>query len=330
MRNIVVRTLEDLLKGSNLETQKIFMVLEQREDVVVNETQNASSDDEILSRGANSESESARGANNESNRASEGVSEEDIKVRTEITNRSREKVLVLTRLGKSFVNTIVDHGCAEKIIEVALNGEDKIGSFPYPNIGLTKVVNCSRKSFFNTDGRIIDSKELLSYGIEYELFLDEDGEPIETLDPEEFELVWKQILRTSKKVENVNVSTKLTKPVLYWDNMTCAFNKEGKLMKMIGKSTSKEDRYLAQLLQIEWNINEEIFLEADRKVTENEDLLLEFLTGVQGSGNSGNGNRKGNAKGKSNPRFKNFKQAQPQPENDSKANAMNPNQDGDN
>lgn len=329
MRDIVVSTLEELVKGSNLETQKIFTVLNQREDVVVNETQSTICNEQELSRGTNCESRKDGRINSGSNQESERVNEENIQVSTEITTRSNEKVYVLTHLGKSFVNTIVDHACAEKVSELALNGEDRIGDFPYPNIGLTKIVNCSRKSFFNTDARIIDNDELLSYGIEYSLFEDENGEIIETLDAEEFRIVWQQILRASKKVDNVNVSTKLTKPVLYWDNMSCAFDENGKLMKIVGKTTSQDDRYMAQLLQATWNIENNIFLEADRRVTDNKDLLLEFLTRVQNStGNSGNKGGKSNNKGKNNPRFSKFKQSQPQPENNDKANALNPNQQG--
>lgn len=327
MQNIVIRTLEDLIKGSNLETQKIFTVLEQREDVVVNEAkENTINDEQSFERGED-ENGSVGSIDSTVYPTNERTANKTIEVKAEITNRSRGKVFVLTELGKSFVNTIIDHACAERVTETALNGEDKIGDYLYPNLGLTKLVNQSRKSFFNTDARIIDNEELLKYDVEYELFVDEDGDPIDTLNPDEFELIWKQILRVSRKVENVNVSTKLTKPVLYWDNMSCALNDRGEMMKIVGKTTTKEERYTAQLMKAKWNISESVFLEADRKVTSNDELLLEFLTSVQGSNDNNSGDKKKGAnKGKDNPRYSKFKKSKgkPQPENDAKAVALNP------
>lgn len=332
MQTLVESTLKEILRGAPVESQRIFNICEQREDVVISEEGNEGSQS---TDGTGEDSKSkGKGENNvktDKTKSSYAGTFEEVsdRVKVEVTNRFRGKVYELTPFGKKFVNTIVDHACGDKITDLCLNGEDRIGDNLYPNIGLTKVVNHSWKSYFNQDSRILENGNIINYNVNFDLFVDEDGEPYETLDAETFANTWKQILRISRTVDNTNVSTKLTKPVLMFNDINVAYNESRtQFYKKAGVATTLDERILAQIVKPTWNIQTEIFCEVDRKEVVAE-TLLDWLVGNIGNNNTSSGAKssKGSNKGKNNPRFKKFNtnKSNSQPENDDKANALNPN-----
>ena len=283
MKQTILRVLEEATKGVPDDLNILFHTVEREEAITLTDT-------EVLN---------AEGA--------------DASAERKIVRK--ERVKELTPLGKVFVNTMLDHAEAKKADELSMHDDHKIGEYSYPNIGLTKLINLSRRAFYNVDKFESNEGELLCYPEinADEFYYNEEGE-IEVMDVETFTNTWNRVLKNSKVLNTTSCNTKLNKPVLYWENVNVALNEAGELLKKVGTNPSRDERLLAQLSKATWLVDADMFL--TKGVTQLSDQAeLDWLIGL---GNTNNNNNHKGAKS-NNPRRNKFKQ------NNGRANAQNPN-----
>lgn len=352
MKGYIISALEYALTGVDEVDQNIFENYKNREEVkfhVANIEQECEEEEKDRKQSSNTDkNESGK------NEGDKRIDERGTHEQTEVVETFRRDVrrLKLTRTGKKLYNTMMDHCYCVRATDFDLDELFQIDRFPYPNINLTKLMNVSRRSFYDADAELFNEgreRMLLNYpkfdGMEVEDIEWEyhDGE-VELMDPEEFERTWKRIIRVSKRLNDVQMNQKLTKPVLYWENLKCAYDEQDRLVVRFGTTPTSEEKLLAQLIKPYWSLNPIQFGKPEREGHYSKLDIQEWLVSSQDSNkeqknnnkNSDNNNQSNkrnrlNNKGKKNNNNKNnntnnnnSNQAQPQPENNAKANANNP------
>lgn len=342
MKDYIVSSIRWALSGVDENDQNIFENYKIREEVkcdVTNIRQNeeAERDSEI-----NVEGEKLSGyINNDQsgeNSGAEGSNNELEGKQTEIVEEFRRdrKLVILTDTGKRFVNTMLDHCVCKKAIDLNLTGNYCINSFKYPDIKLFKIVNLSRRTYFNTDAEIFDdSNERMIF--KYPFLADQDNDveweyidgEAEVMDPDEFNRTWRRIIRVSKRLDDsININKEITKPIVHWDKLTCAYNKNDELCVRFDASPSQDDLIFTAITQPYWRFDEKPFAKVKTESNYSQLDIQEWLMSKDKSNsNNSNSNRSNNSNNRQKNVSKNKNKSNgQQPVNDSKANALNPNQ----
>lgn len=269
MKNYIIEALEYALQGVSETDQNIFENYKVREEVVVNVEENGSNSrvEEAQEGGNYLSTNKFTDPDDVSARKNEGdqeTSEEEIEqpCATETFRRDVTR-LVLTREGKKFVNTMLDHCYCRRSTELDLNDLYPIDNYKYADINLYKILNQSRYSYFDTEAELFDGEDerrtLLEYplfkknldDIEWEYHLNE----VEIMTPDQFEKAWRRIVRVSKRIDDsTSVNKTLTKNVLYWNDIKCAFTKNDELVVRFGTTTSDDELQLIHLLKPVWKV----------------------------------------------------------------------------
>ena len=318
IKNIIIEGLKYALEGVSELDQNIFENYRMREEVENNVT---TTKDNNETRGCeegcdrpsviNAEDDGNAGSENE--RAnSEREQEEEVSCNAtqgRLQYRRDVQVQVLTNDGKRFVNNMLDGYYSEKANDRDFDNRYGIGEFPYPNLNLFRLINVTRRNFYNAEAEILDgtkSAYLIEYpqhkelvDIDFELI---DDEP-EFMDPEEFERTWKRIIRVSPRIDSsVQVNTNITNPVKYWNDIKCAYDVLGMAVKY-GETPTYDEYMFAKLMQPKWRINPDAFTRIETKVPRtNKADIMEWLFKAPNSNNNSTEKKKKNSNNNSSRR----------------------------
>ena len=311
IKNIIIEGLKYALDGVSEWDQNIFENLKMREEVENNVTTTEENNNNQGREGGCQEC-SAINASNDGNagRENEGADSEERNAQVgcnstsgRIQYRRETNVQVLTRTGKKFVNNILDGYHSEKANIFDFTNQFRIGEFLYPNLNVFKLVNVTRRNFYNADAELLSGQEKDYYIVypghcEYEdidFELHEDNDMPEFMDPDEFERTWKRIIRVSSRIgSDTQVNTKLSKPVTYLNDIKCAYTNDGLAVKY--SETPTYDEYMfAHLMKPWWKGDVDRFTRIDSKVPRFDRLdVMEWLFKTPGNGNKSNTNSSNN------------------------------------
>lgn len=350
IRHLAVLTLEHLLSGVDEEHQDIFEILTKTEEICYENEQTTTTREEEYDenikfitgddnvRGNSEITESHQRVNGEID------SNESKVVGTAKTTR-KVNVKVLTRKGKRFVNNMMDHAQTTDLNELCFTERENYLGFRYPSINLFNVIDVKGAVYFNNDIKLYrkESGKLLSYP-NYDIdnmdfYTDENGDILPFMSSQEFNDTWKMIMDASKikDYKSSDVNTSLKKEDKTLNDVSVAYY-NGKMCQLFGKAPNKNEKILAQCVQPEWNIPYNGFLTTVQEEPELSELALKlWLTAKIGSNASVNGDSKPkdggkfdqlNQRQKKRNNNKGKKNNNSQPENNAKANANNPNNQG--
>ena len=279
MRQLIIDSLEYLLENTNDREVGIFETYREREEVTVS----VNDEDEQCERTAGEgETGIENGCNpgneqEEAEVACEGDPEEQETTREVTTTIRRDNsVRILTVEGAQFVNATLDAWVAKRSTDYFMNELFKVGDAKYPNLNLFNVLDESGVTYYDADKELFDICEeafVLEYpnkdDADIDWIRDEDGVPYEPLSPERYVMVWKRIIKASRRLENNKVSCtkQLTKSVNYWSNINLAYDNQGRLMRKSGATGIKlADFMKVSILKPKWRIPTDIFCreEAER------------------------------------------------------------------
>lgn len=339
IKNVIIEGLKYALNGVNELDQNIFENYKMREEVEGNVTTERNSYDNEGREGGCQECSSNNTENGSNVRRKDERNEgrqQEAEIGCNSTGRLqyRRDILVqsLTNDGKRFVNVILDGYYSEKANERDFENRYGVNEFPYPNLNLFRIVNATRRNYYNSEAEILGgtkSEYLVMYpehkeyeDIEFELI---DGEP-EFMDPEEFERTWKRIVRVSPRINSdIQVNTKLTKPVSYWNDIKCAYSTLGMAVKY-GETPTYDEYVLTKVLKPYWCDGFDRVTRIESKVPRiTETDLMEWLFKQVGSNKDGNSNKSNNSN--NSPKRNKWKGGKNKNNNNNNANSNNPNKD---
>lgn len=339
LKELIIDTLEAALINVPEDQQEIFKKVKVEKEVVLNEQQENKG--EKINSNERTKSSRADGKSSEGSeqRDVEGViiSEEEIEeVEVKSTTTIIEYQRVLTPQGGRFVNSMLDHASAKYLTEQTLNDWESLDKYKYPNINLTKLIDISGLAYYDKNIELFngDAGKILEYPhheVENMNFVcDANGEIYEVMDSHEFANTWDAIIRADKsKLANATCNVSLRKEVKYFNDLKVAY-KGNKMYKLVGQNVTEEDRMIAHLVEPKWKIGVDQFLLSEQDINVSKLVRRNWLIGSMGT-NSNSGNTKTNNKKKFNSKRDRVnksmqnRQPQQQPENDSKAVALNPN-----
>lgn len=337
LKSRIIQTLEAALINVPEDQQEIFKKVKVEKEVVLNEQQETkgkkvNSNERVeCSRtdGESSEGREQRDAESVSI-IEEEIDDVEVKSTTTITEYKR----VLTPQGARFVNTMLDHASVTYLTEQTMNDWESVEQYRYPNINLTKLIDVSGLAYFNKEAQTFngDKAKVMDFPAHkvenMDFACDSTGEICDVMDSHEFARTWDAIISAERsKLKDATCNVSLRKEVKYLNDLKVAY-KNKKMYKLVSQNVTEEDKIFAHLIKPEWKLNTEQFLLSTNDVSISEFQIGNWLINSMGSNSnnsSSNTRKKSNSKKNKVRQAMSNKQNQPQPENDSKANAFNPN-----